>query len=82
MISSISEAFMSSLSRRGRSSQAVAALQRQLAAVLALVDDPQIEGVWVDVVGKDEPIFVCATEARRQAGLPPVAGRRSIGDYE
>ena len=53
-------------------------LQQQLEALLAQVTDPEIEGVWIDATLKD-PIWIDATEARRKAGLPDVAGRRVVG---
>jgi hypothetical protein len=55
------------------------ALRRQMEALLALVTDPLVEGAWLDITGKDEPLFIDATEARRKAGLPDVPGRRVIG---
>jgi hypothetical protein len=44
-------------------------LRRNIEALLANCIDPRVEGVWIDVVGRDEPAFIDATEARRKAGL-------------
>jgi hypothetical protein len=53
-------------------------LRRRFEELLAEVEDPLIEGAWLDATGKD-PVWIDATEARRKAGLPDVVGRRVVG---
>jgi hypothetical protein len=64
----------------GRLSREVAQLRDLLEARLAHITDPALEGAWLDITGRHEPIFVDATEARRRAGLPDIPGRRVIGN--
>jgi hypothetical protein len=54
-------------------------LRRAIEALLARVEDPLVEGCWIDTFGAREPVFLDATECRRKAGLPDVPGRRVIG---
>ena len=64
--------------KRRQPVNAQVALRQQFEAILAICTDPGLEGVWIDRVGRDEPVYIDAALARRKAGLPPLEGRRMI----
>ena len=52
-------------------------LERQIRGLLARCEDPAVEGCWIDLIGRKEH-YINAALCRREAGLPPLEGRRTL----
>jgi hypothetical protein len=64
--------------QRGRGSAELHQIALAIADMLAVSNDPLLEGAWIDVTSRP-PIWIDAAVARRQAGLPDLPGRRVVG---
>jgi hypothetical protein len=54
-------------SRRGRGSAALLRLQVGIEALLAACTDRSVEGAWIDLSGRDKPIWISRGSAYRRA---------------
>ena len=58
---------------RGRAGAAFLRLEEAITEALAQCTDSSVEGVWLDFVGRDEPVWIDRAKARRRAELDRIS---------
>lgn len=77
LVISGNRAFAEVFLMRRRPSPAVIELQQKIRGLLAYCEAPEVEGVWLDMVGRGE-CYIDASLCRREIGLAPLPGRRTL----